>query len=601
MKKKESIRICGARARRLYRRFVIFLGMTALYSSVMAFDAFSGPWIMGWVLLLGGAAGLIFGFFKTRDKRRDERERQIDSEAAERYPEATFREYEAAFIRFRRKELRLEALLYLLFAAASLGWAVLMYRSDADPTAVCFGGGIVTGALLLIAFGLLIASFEFTNRRKANPYPEDAPFLPESRRKMLLERSARPDRRSNLCLAEIVPVPRKDQPADAKTYCAYARAGLHGYHFVSWLAFGFFVLFPLVPFVFVLILSIQSGSFNWLLLFFGVVSAFSVSIWFYMEYLTDAMTVFPFRLLYWLIRTRTGACCVFQDRILSVIGYEDREKMQEICFDRAGTFWVRWRGTVSELRALGIEPGFRVTLVETGRRYLAVIVETNGENAEHETARTAEPTGDGEAIPQNILTDAAFREEVQRRLSSMDPKERRKTENEIREYLGLSDLYVQKTLNGAHLSRGQEAEYWSAHMRHVNRLRMDTELDGIEAQIMKKLSVSRETIAGMKKNPYAASTLLALILTAVVGIGGILGTALIEKRTGAELGFVYILFSAATGALALTFGNRLMNLLRFRKLQRAYRKPAFMEKKIKAAVYGKIYDAIVKQRERERS
>ena len=128
MKKKESIRICGARARRLYRRFVIFLGMTALYSSVMAFDAFSGPWIMGWVLLLGGAAGLIFGFFKTRDKRRDERERQIDSEAAERYPEATFREYEAAFIRFRRKELRLEALLYLLFAAASLGWAVLMYR-----------------------------------------------------------------------------------------------------------------------------------------------------------------------------------------------------------------------------------------------------------------------------------------------------------------------------------------------------------------------------------------------------------------------------------------------------------------------------------------
>jgi hypothetical protein len=83
-----------------------------------------------------------------------------------------------------------------------------------------------------------------------------------------------------------------------------------------------------------------------------------------------------------------------------------------------------------------------------------------------------------------------------------------------------------------------------------------------------------------------------------VGIGGIVGTALIEKYTGAELGFLYIIFGIVTSSLALAFGNRLINMLRFRKLQRAYRNPDYQENLIQSEVYKKIYEQVQSEYDR---
>ena len=108
----------------------------------------------------------------------------------------------------------------------------------------------------------------------------------------------------------------------------------------------------------------------------------------------------------------------------------------------------------------------------------------------------------------------------------------------------------------------------------------------------------KDCISRMKKNPYAKSTFLTLIIVAAVGIGGIVGTALIEKYTGAELGFLYIIFGIVTSSLSLAFGNRLINMLRFRKLQRAYRNPDYQENLIQSEVYKKIYEQVKSEYDR---
>ncbi len=592
MKKRAKIRISGARARRLYRRSIAFLGLTALYSLTFAVaDAFSGDWYFGLALLIGAAIGLCIGFFKMRDKRKAERRMQIITEAEELHPEMSAEERCEVGLRLRHKEMRIESLLYLCFAAASFGWCCLLHPIDEGPFWI--NVGIACGVPLLISIGLLLASF-------ANGDPmEYMERLSDSKTRDLLERLKRPDRRSERNLAEVVTISDTDFPETGKDGGAYVREALSGYHFVSWLAFGFFVVFPLVLCIFVFVMQFVP-----FLLFFGMIAAFSISIWFYLEYMTDGMVVSPLRLVYWLIRSRTGVCGVSKDAVVVFSRYEDKQGVMEVCFDRAGTYWVKWRDTYNGFRQLLLSAESEVALVTVGKRFLAVILkekETDlpGTEAEEENRQIGgESASSVPNTEKKLLSSYEITEEAERRLKQMDPAVRRETEREIREYLDLSHLYVSKTLANDHLTRGQEAEYWRAQNFHRSRLIPNSELGSIESHVMNKLHASREEISRMKKNPYAKSTFLTLIIVAAVGIGGIVGTALIEKYTGAELGFLYIIFGIVTSSLALAFGNRLINMLRFRKLQRAYRNPDYQENLIQSEVYKKIYEQVQSEYDR---
>lgn len=597
MKKRAKIRISGARARRLYRRFIAFLGLTALYSlTFSAADAFSIDWLFGILLLIGAAIGLCIGFFKMRDKRKAERRMQIITEAEELHPEMSPEERCEVSLRLRHKEMRLESLLYLCFAAASFGWCCLLHAFDTG----LFGLAVLIAACgvpLVISLGLFLASF-------ANGDPtEYMERLSDVKTRDLLERLKRPDRRSERNLAEVITISDADFPETGRDGGAYVREALSGYHFVSWLAFGFFVVFPLVLCIFVFVMQFVP-----FLLFFGMIAAFSISIWFYLEYMTDGMVVSPFRLLYWLIRSRTGACGVSKDAVVAFSRYEDKQGVMEVCFDRAGTYWVKWRDTYNGFRQLLLSAESEVALVTVGKRFLTVILKEKetvsdrglfGTEAERATRQADGGSASSEKNAEiKLLSSYEITKEAERRLKQMDPAVRRETEREIREYLDLSHLYVSKTLANDHMTRGQEAEYWRAQNFHRSRLIPNSELGSIESHVMNKLHASREEISRMKKNPYAKSTFLTLIIAAAVGIGGIVGTALIEKYTGAELGFLYIIFGIVTSSLALAFGNRLINMLRFRKLQRAYRNPDYQENLIQSEVYKKIYEQVQSEYDR---
>ena len=593
MKQKERIRLSGARVRRLYRRSIAFLGLTALYSLTFAVaDAFSIDWLFGILLLIGAAIGLCIGFFKMRDKRKAERRMQIITEAEELHPEMSPEERCEVSLRLRHKEMRLESLLYLCFAAASFGWCCLLHAFDTG----LFGKAILIiacGVPLLISLGLFLASFGIGDPTE---YMER---LSDSKTRDLLERLKRPDCRSERNLAEVITISDADFPETGRDGGAYVREALSGYHFVSWLAFGFFVVFPLVLCIFVFVMQFVP-----FLLFFGMIAAFSISIWFYLEYMTDGMVVSPLRLVYWLIRSRTGACGVSKDAVVAFSRYEDKQGVMEVCFDRAGAYWVKWRDTYNAFRERILAAESEVALVTVGKRFLAVILKEKEADLFGTEAEEANRQIDGESASfarnteKKLLSSYEISEEAERRLKQMDPAVREKTEREIREYLDLSHLYVSKMLANEHMTRGQEAEYWRTQSLHMNRLIPNSELGSIESHVMNKLHASREEISRMKKNPYAKITFLTLIIAAAVGIGGIVGTALIEKYTGAELGFLYIIFGIAASSLALTFGNRVVNMLRFRKLQRAYRNPDYQENLIQSEVYKKIYEQVKSEYDR---
>ena len=91
-----------------------------------------------------------------------------------------------------------------------------------------------------------------------------------------------------------------------------------------------------------------------------------------------------------------------------------------------------------------------------------------------------------------------------------------------------------------------------------------------------------------------------LVAGLTVGLIGNLGTAIAEKATGADLGFAYLAFSAFAGSLALSCGEALVNVLRFRKLQKAYRDPRYQQKLLDAAVYQELKAQVERRRAEEK-
>ncbi|MCR4875872.1 MAG: hypothetical protein K5922_01720 [Clostridiales bacterium] len=118
----------------------------------------------------------------------------------------------------------------------------------------------------------------------------------------------------------------------------------------------------------------------------------------------------------------------------------------------------------------------------------------------------------------------------------------------------------------------------------------------LEAELKGQLNVSRDQIATMK-NPYAPKLRRALLVTAIIGIGGNLGTALLAKVTGWDLGAAYLGFCSVTGGFALRVGDLAVRKHRFKKLQRAYNDPNFQEGEINAAVYRIIHDRVKEELE----
>ena len=196
---RERIRIAGFRAIRFYRRIMAFFGMLLLCSvaAIVADD-----WLSEIIIILASSSLLLYGFFKNKQKRADGRQSELSIQAAEVCPEASLEDLSREYERLRRKEKRVEALLYLIFAAVALLWFIVFLSGDF----VSIGALIISALSLLVCLGLLLSSFETWDTSGPNKYMKEY-ANDQQRRKSYAERSRRADHRSLSYLADVADIP----------------------------------------------------------------------------------------------------------------------------------------------------------------------------------------------------------------------------------------------------------------------------------------------------------------------------------------------------------------------------------------------------------
>ena len=196
--------------------------------------------------------------------------------------------------------------------------------------------------------------------------------------------------------------------------------------------------------------------------------------------------------------------------------------------------------------------------------------------------------------PAMFLTDEEIHEEAVRRASSMDPSERKLLEDDINHYFDLLELSREKGFD--HLTKEEKKAYYEAAGKSMRNGTPDLEYAALERHLTVTRGLSRKEIAEAKGNPFLLRFFIWLGITVLVGAGGVLAVALIEKASGLELKWAYLVISTASGLLALRTANELMTLFRFRKFQRALRKGEYPEQLVKAEVYQVIKEEVKEKR-----
>ena len=144
------------------------------------------------------------------------------------------------------------------------------------------------------------------------------------------------------------------------------------------------------------------------------------------------------------------------------------------------------------------------------------------------------------------------------------------------------------------LERGELHDAISLDLRKSTA---DITLNAIESYVMERLNVPRSAVMQMKKNPFAPVVRRRLLIAALVGIGGVLVTAVIEKTAGISLGYVYLIISVLTGSIAMSCAEDFSTMLKFRKLQKAYQDPKYRRKVLDAAVYRELREQVKQRRQ----
>lgn len=596
MKKQDRIRICGARKDRLAKRILLGGGLMALYSICFGL----APGLLMILIWIGLAAATARAFYSARHQRRIRREQQIATEVIEMDPEPSREALRAAYGQRRQKELRLEAGWYVCFAVAVFLWVLGLYGADASPLSWIVGMLGLVPALLLVALGLFIGSFK-DQTPDATP-TIDAYLADTDLQQIMLARHVRPDHRRE---GDVMVLQAEAAPADedvarlVREKLASERSSpgtIVGYV----IAVLFFVVVPGLLFLLTLPMLLMRHEMGWLSLLMGIVSLPGIlgSVYFLRN---RKLSRRPERrkLL------QAGAYSVERDRVLSAIRDENEAFSMEVCFDRLGTVKLKDRALQGWLLE---KPAREMLLLTRDKEVLAAVFQAEqapeaAASNESGSLTTEDPAAEGapaQAPAQTgaFLTDEQIRQAAEKRLAAMDPAQREKEENEFRRYLELSHRAYRKGLDAETKAERQERDLIGYGQRQKLKA-MEYDIQGIESEVMERLHASREEIYHMKKNPYVKGMLVTLAIGVAVGIVGNLLTALIEKLTGADLRYLYVILSSLSGLIALAAAGRLMNIFRFRKLQRTYQQPAFWDRLIDAEMYRLLYDQFRQEQKAE--
>ena len=581
MRMNDRIRIYGARLNRLIYRFFIFIGMLALFSLALggAADDF-GRLVYGVILVIALSVGIVILWFRSKPQRDIDRSQQLAAEVSLSIPDAPVEEQNHEYTLRHRREMRMESLWYLGFAALAGIWFWGMYAVEAASASWTIGFlGIVPG-LLLIALARLVFS--------VLPVKHDEQMPSVSRQNWELTKSIQEKKDIisgyeggktvyNLFMADKHYSTPQDYLRDERN------SELGGLLLMLFGAF-FFCLLPLALLGLDIYAVNKGVAPGWSLLMFSAIALLCVPLWLYITHVPAGTGSATGALIDYIRSRREKRVALFD----SIQSYQWKDNAVKIVLSQNGTVIYRCGNkTYDEFFS---EPRSEVIVVKVGSTISRIILLPNDGIAalSQENARI----GTDNDI---LLSDEALHQAVQREIQYMTPVKRDEIEAGINELLDQIDYMKEKGYSN--LSTLEQGNMHSASATDMHKSNADIELNAIESYVIEKLDVSKQSIMRMKKNPFAPALVKRLLLAATVGIVGIVGTALIEKRSGTNLGYVYLTISAITGALALSCGESFVNMRRFRKLQKAYKDPSYRKKVLDAAVYREIKEQVKQRRQ----
>lgn len=566
---RDRLRLYGSRLNRFSFRLFIFIGMMGLYS--LALGGADGQLLTGVVLVAALTVGLVVLWFTSRKQRALDRSHQLAAEVSALYPDASAEELDRAYVRHRRREMRLEALWYLLFAVLSAVWFRALYATGASSLTWALGMRTILPTLALIAAGLLVGSFL--------PLVEEErmPVISEEEKQSTLEVSGwRADYAGETAAA----LSMAEKDITPERFLKKERRELAGAIALILVAFIFFALAPLVMFAVAYHYQLEYQT------FFGFAAFIGVAFWIILCLISHMGPIMAIGIFAQLIRMGSGKCHAYRDTIESH-EYREDEGILELHLTRAGTVTLK------------------CSPVNYGKYFAepksAAIVQVTSGCIEHiELLPEAADDADDEKLPLSeyknlmLLDDAYRRQAALIKIEQMTPAQRKAIEGEIESRYDILDQRAGQSY--LDLSTVEQGKLLAASSADMSRTTPDPALSGIELALTEKLGVSRMDILRMERNPLMASFWKKLLFTAIVGIGGNLGTAIVAKNTGADLSFAHLVFSIFTGSLAMTCGQALVNALRFRKLQKAYRNPQYRKKLLEAEVYQELREQVKRRR-----
>ena len=572
MKKTDRIRLFGARLQRVIGRFFLFIGMISLYSLTTGGAADDlGRFLYGAILTIGLTIGIVIWWFRSRDQRELDRSHQLAAEVEELYPYLSRGEQEQLFFRRRGRERRFEALFYLILAALAGLWFWAMYAVGAQPLSWTAGWLVIVPALLLIALGLLIASFI---PRKNDAMPQ---ISAEERRSSVPEKL----KGGSGCRLS-----SSDKKMSAEEYLAGRIRSERGGAALVAVAIGFFGVLPLLLFALGIVAVVVKGAPGWFLLFSGLLALGSVSLLIIIARAPgSALNESPRKKLKHL---RSRNCAVLLDSILS---YRYDHLSSRVVLELAQSGTLKLPLSAENYRKyFGAERNRAIVQSYYGVAEELVLLP-------YDNGSAVAPAGTSAPSADILFSEEALRQAAREELERLSPTRRAELEEDINQMLEMGEFVRAKGY--FRLTTEQQGKFHTLSATDMRRASVDIQLDAIESAVMNRLGASKQEIAQRKRNPFAAPMVTKLVIAAAVVLLGILITGAIERATGAELGFVYLVISAVSGSLALSCADQIVNAVRFRKLQRAYRDPEYRRKLLDAAVYRELREQIESRRGKE--
>ncbi len=195
-----------------------------------------------------------------------------------------------------------------------------------------------------------------------------------------------------------------------------------------------------------------------------------------------------------------------------------------------------------------------------------------------------------------MLTDKQIRKAAEDRIAAMSAEELGALENEIEDGLRLTETVSQHGYKTLSKEERRRYHLFTRKMLDSSGGGGNLELAATETAVQRSLGVSREQIGAMERNPFTRSLWKTLLAAVLIGAGGNLLTALLVKHTGADLWYLYTIFSALAAGLLLRCAGIAVYAVRFRKLQKAYEQPEFQKGEIGAAVFRILQERVKKAR-----